>query len=168
MWCAQLRRRDLLRAAPLIDSWRWAGVPFYLRSGKCIAGDGDRGDGRAEALAAAAVRGTPRPNPGSPTTCASAVPPPGPSRSPRGSSCPARSTSATAGALPLRAPRRREAPYERCWATPWPATARSSPARTRWSRRGPSSIPTEASSPRARIQARDLGPKQANSILEPA
>jgi glucose-6-phosphate 1-dehydrogenase len=32
----RLRRRDLLRAAPFIDSWRWAGVPWYLRAGKCL------------------------------------------------------------------------------------------------------------------------------------
>ena len=40
-----------------IDSWRWAGVPWYLRSGKCLADDGHRDPRRAEAAAAAAVRG---------------------------------------------------------------------------------------------------------------
>ena len=39
-----------------IDSWRWAGVPFYLRSGKCLAQTGTEISGRAEAAAAAAVR----------------------------------------------------------------------------------------------------------------
>ena len=39
-----------------IDSWRWDGVPWYLRSGKCLAAS-LRGDGAAEAAAAAAVRG---------------------------------------------------------------------------------------------------------------
>ena len=38
-----------------IDSWRWAGVPFYLRSGKCLADDGDRDHGGVEASAAAVV-----------------------------------------------------------------------------------------------------------------
>ena len=32
-----LRRRDFLRPSALIDSWRWQGVPWYLRSGKCLA-----------------------------------------------------------------------------------------------------------------------------------
>ena len=44
-----------------IDSWRWAGVPFYLRSGKCLARSGDRDPGRAEDAAAAACSKTPRP-----------------------------------------------------------------------------------------------------------
>ena len=28
--------RDLRRAALHIDTWRWAGVPFYIRAGKCL------------------------------------------------------------------------------------------------------------------------------------
>ena len=37
-----------------IDSPRWAGVPFYLRAGKSLAGDGDGGRGRVQAAAALA------------------------------------------------------------------------------------------------------------------
>ena len=32
-----------------VDSWRWEGVPFYVRAGKCLEDDGHRGAGRAEA-----------------------------------------------------------------------------------------------------------------------
>ena len=28
--------RDLRRPAPAVDTWRWGGVPFYLRAGKCL------------------------------------------------------------------------------------------------------------------------------------
>ena len=33
----ELRRRDLLALRLFIDSWRWEGVPWYLRSGKYLA-----------------------------------------------------------------------------------------------------------------------------------
>ena len=39
-----------------IDSWRWEGVPWYLRSGKCLAETATRGPGGVEAAAAAAFR----------------------------------------------------------------------------------------------------------------
>ena len=32
----RLDDRDLCRAALEIDNWRWSGVPFYLRTGKCL------------------------------------------------------------------------------------------------------------------------------------
>ena len=34
---ARLAHRDLRGAAPSVDNWRWAGVPFYLRTGKRLA-----------------------------------------------------------------------------------------------------------------------------------
>ena len=39
-----------------VDSWRWAGVPFYVRAGKHLAVDGDRSVGRAQASAADGVQ----------------------------------------------------------------------------------------------------------------
>ena len=30
-----------------VDNWRWAGVPFFIRAGKALAGRGDRGAGRS-------------------------------------------------------------------------------------------------------------------------
>ena len=33
----RLRHRDVHRAAAEIDNWRWAGVPFYCRTGKRMA-----------------------------------------------------------------------------------------------------------------------------------
>ena len=35
-----------------IENWRWSGVPFYIRTGKLPAGDGDRGAGRLQRPAA--------------------------------------------------------------------------------------------------------------------
>ena len=69
-WCAAstpatAKEKDVARNSDVetfcalrlfIDSWRWEGVPWYLRSGKCLADNGDRGAGAAEAAAAAAVR----------------------------------------------------------------------------------------------------------------
>ena len=37
-----------------IDNWRWAGVPFFIRTGKQLADQGDRGAARVQAPAAAA------------------------------------------------------------------------------------------------------------------
>ena len=77
-----------------IDSWRWEGVPWYLRSGKCLA----------ETAAEVIVQLKPppqrlfadsAPRPGRPTICAFAFLPTPPSRSLLASSAPARSSSAT-------------------------------------------------------------------------
>ena len=35
-----------------IDSWRWDGVPFFIRAGKCLPAHDDRGAGHAPAAAA--------------------------------------------------------------------------------------------------------------------
>ena len=42
----------------LVDSWRWSGVPFYLRTGKALAASRRTGDARPERHAAGAL---PRP-----------------------------------------------------------------------------------------------------------
>ena len=34
--CAGLDHRDLRRLRLEIDNWRWSGVPFFLRTGKCL------------------------------------------------------------------------------------------------------------------------------------
>ena len=39
-----------------IDTWRWAGVPFFIRAGEGNADDGDGGDGRSRAAALAGAR----------------------------------------------------------------------------------------------------------------
>ena len=40
-----------------VDSWRWQGVPFIVRAGKCLARDADRGHGGTEAAAAGRLPG---------------------------------------------------------------------------------------------------------------
>ena len=47
-----------------IDSWRWAGVPWYARVGKALAPGGHRGGDRVAVAAAAAVRRGGRTDPG--------------------------------------------------------------------------------------------------------
>ena len=49
-----------------IDSWRWDGVPFFIRAGKSPADDHDRGDGDAQAARRSAACARARR-----TTCAS-------------------------------------------------------------------------------------------------
>ena len=39
-----------------VDTWRWGGVPFYIRTGQVPAGDRDRGPRRDEAAAAVGLR----------------------------------------------------------------------------------------------------------------
>ena len=40
-----------------IDNWRWSGVPFFIRTGKLLAGDADRAATRVQAPAAPRLRG---------------------------------------------------------------------------------------------------------------
>ena len=44
----RLRRRDLRRPQFEIDSWRWAGVPWLMRTGKTLPVDRHRGGGRVQ------------------------------------------------------------------------------------------------------------------------
>ena len=77
-WCAASTRATATRpasptdskvetfvAAKLeIDSWRWAGVPWYARVGKALAAVGDRSGHRVAVAAAPAVRRGRRADPG--------------------------------------------------------------------------------------------------------
>ncbi len=97
-----------------IDSWRWAGVPWYLRSGKCLPETAFEILGRAEAAAAATVCRLLARRRTRPTTFASGSPPRLRSPSPRASSAQARSSSATSvSSLLLDIQPNEEAPYER-------------------------------------------------------
>ena len=140
-----------------IDSWRWEGVPWYLRSGKCLA----------ETAAEVLVELKPPPQrlfaDSAPATGRAnylrfRLSPAPPSPWPLASSAQARSSSATSGnSTWSKNSREKNRPTSGSWATPWPATARSSPARTRlrppgrWSSQ--SLRPTTGSA----LQARQLG-----------
>ena len=143
------------RASPSAPTWRPSarcacssirgagqGVPWYLRSGKCLAENGGRGDRAAEGRRRSACSPIRRRRTAAPTTCAFACRPTPPSRSPRASSAPARSSSATsASSIWSTNARSKNRPTSGCWAMRWPATVRCSPARTpsrppgRWSSR---------------------------------
>ena len=141
-----------------IDSWRWEGVPWYLRSGKCLA----------ETAHEVLVQLKPPPQelfadsrrrPAGPTMCASGFRPVPPWRWPRASSGRGRSSSAISENFTCsKNSTERNRPTSGCWATPWPATARCSPARTRsrppgrWSSRSSKTHHRDMS-----LQARHLG-----------
>ena len=115
-----------------IDSWRWAGVPWYLRSGKCLAVHRGRGPGGAEAAAAAALRRLGDGDRLGQLCALQVVPKLGRcarrSRQARGEGVRRRSARALPG---RRAAGSRNRPMNGSWGTPWPATERSSPARMR-------------------------------------
>ena len=124
-----------------IDSWRWQGVPWYLRSGKYLAATAAEVDRAIEAAAAAAVRrfgADRRPRQ------LSALPPVAEAR--RGPCRPRQARGKGIRRRPARAlsasmnSRERKHPTSGSWATPWPATARCSLARTRSKPPGPWSI----------------------------
>ena len=146
-----LRRRDFLRLRLFIDSWRWEGVPWYLRSGKYLA----------ETATEVLVELKPPPQ----GLFADSAPPTG-----RANYLRFRLSPSSAIALAARVKRagkefvgdqrelywsknsrERNRPTSGSWATPWPATALSSPVRTRsrppgrWSSR--SSRPTTGPAP---------------------
>ena len=128
----ELRRRDFLRPAAfhrLVALGGGAVVPALRQiSGR----NGRRGPGGAEAAAAAAVRRLGAGGPAGPTICASGSPPTPPSPSPLASSAQGRSSSATSESSTWsKSSRERKRPTSGSWATPWPATERSSPVRTR-------------------------------------
>ena len=114
-----------------IDSWRWEGVPFYLRSGKYLAetvtevlvelktppqrlfADSAPTTGRANYLRF-------RVSPVSAIALAARVSVPGTS-----------SSAINGSSICSKSSRTRKRPMSCCWATRWPATERSSPARMR-------------------------------------
>ena len=148
----EVRRRDLLRPAPLHRLVALAGRPVVPALGQVPERHGGRGPGRAEAAAAEALRRLGAGAAAGPTTCASGSPPAPPSPSPPASSARARSSSATSESSTCsKSSRERKDPTSGSWTTPWRATERSSPVRTRsrppgrWSIR--CSRPTIASAP---------------------
>ena len=76
-----------------IDSWRWAGVPWYLRSGKYLPETATEVVVELKPPPQTAFRRLSADNRPSPTTCASGSPPTRPSRSPLASSSQERSSS---------------------------------------------------------------------------
>ena len=126
-----------------IDSWRWEGVPWYLRSGKYLA----------ETATEVLVELKPPPQrlfadcgarrSAGPTICASGSRRFRPSPSPPASSAPGRSSSATsANSIWSKNSRARKRPMSGSWATRWPATGRCSPARMRLRPPGRRSTPS--------------------------
>ena len=162
-----LRRGDLLRAAPVDRLVALGGGSVVPALRQVPARDGHRDHRRAQAAAAATVRGLLAGSAARPTTCASSSRPMPPSPSPPGSSAPARSSSATSvnSSCSIRNPMRRS-PTNGCSATPWRATARCSPARTRSRPPGrssiPSSPPTTGRTPTSRAPGE---PKQADKLI---
>jgi glucose-6-phosphate 1-dehydrogenase len=163
------RGSDVETFCPLrlfIDSWRWEGVPWYLRSGKCLAATA------AEVVVELKPRHKgcstiPRRPPGGPIICASGSLLTPPLRLPRASSSPARSSLAiSANFTCLKSKQGRKHPTSGCWVTPWPAMARFSPARTR--SRPPWVVvdPVLDTHPRAlRYRPGSWGPKPADALI---
>jgi glucose-6-phosphate 1-dehydrogenase len=140
-----------------IDSWRWEGVPWYLRSGKCLAetatevlvelkpppqrlfADSAPATGRANYLRF-------RLSPNSAVALAARV---------------KRAGKEFVGdqreLYLLEEQRERKRPTSGFWATPWPATARSSPVRTRLRPPGRWSIQSLRPTTGLALQARQLG-----------
>ena len=119
-----------------IDSWRWAGVPWLLRAGKCLPTTA------AEVLvrlkrrrkSCSTIRPSTRP---APTTFASSCSRSRRSRSRRASSGRAGASSASsASSTCAKTSPARSSPTSGCSATRWPATARSSRIRRRSRRPG--------------------------------
>ena len=112
-----------------IDSWRWAGVPWYLRSGKFLA------DTATEVL----VELKPPPQQlfadSAPSTSRTnylrfGSPPVPPLLLPRASNLQARSSSANSGSsISAKKAQERNYPSNPCWERQWPAMERSSPVR---------------------------------------
>ena len=155
------------RSAPcrlFIDSWRWQGVPWYLRSGKYLA----------QTATEVLVELKPPPQ----RLFADSAPiagrndylrfqlsPPPSSRSPRASSALARSLSATSASsrLPtsIRASNRR---MPGCSVTRWRATALCSQERTRSRPPGPPSPQCSTRLHRSSYERGGWGPKEADAL----
>ena len=114
-----------------IDSWRWAGVPWYLRSGKRLAETRTRNPGPVEAASQDLFADSGR-RPAAPTIFVSGFRPVPQSPSPPASSGRGRSSSAISGnSTWSKSSPERNRPTSGYWATPWLATERSSHGRTR-------------------------------------
>ena len=114
-----------------IDNWRWSGVPFFIRAGKCLPQQGERGERRLRA--AAEARRSARASAGIERAD-------GPDRarnqdrgcaSTRRRRARRRSSPPTSRSCSKRSPARTPSPTSGCSATRSPAGPNSSPARTR-------------------------------------
>ena len=128
----ELRRRDFLRPAAFHRLVALGGGAVVPALRQIPARNGDRGAGGTEAAAAEAFRRLSADDRPRPTICASGSRPVPPSPSPLASSAQGRSSSATSESSTWsKNSRERNRPTSGFWATPWPATERSSPVRTR-------------------------------------
>ena len=145
-----------------IDTWRWAGVPFYIRAGKCLPAtaprcwcscrpppqalfdDSQPRDGRANYVRFSCSRRRPW-------------------RSGARQAAGRGLRRRAARALPVRGrARARARPTSACSATRWPATARSSRARTRSRRHG-----RRRSDPRRHAARAAVCPRHAGARARP-
>ncbi len=121
-----------------IDSWRWAGVPWYLRSGKYLAETAteilvELKSPPQRLFADSAPSSRPGQLPALP-----ALPQLPPSRSPLASSSQGKNSSGSSeNSTCSKISREKKRPTSGFWATPWLAMERSSPARTRSRPPGP-------------------------------
>ena len=150
-----------------VDSWRWEGVPFYVRAGKSLAMTVHRGDGRAQEPAAGGVqRAAPRDGqlralPAQPEVAIAL----GARAKQPGEGMVGRAGRAVRG---RREPEQRRTPRgsattSACSATRWPATRRSSRGRTSSRRPGPSSIRSSTGQgPMYEYEPGTWGPPQAD------
>ena len=156
----ELRRGDLLRAAALHRLVALGGRAVVSALRQISARHRDRGAGGAEAAAAEALRGL-APKTGRANYLRFRLSPTRPLRWPRASSFRGRSTSASSESfICWKNSRERRRPTSGCWATPWPATARSSPARMRWRPHGRWSTRCSRTTTGLALQARQLGPER--------
>ena len=140
-----------------IDNWRWSGVPFFIRAGKCMPAEDERGHGRLQAAAAARRRRRQAPRTEQTDGADRA-----PARD-RGSASSRRRREWRPMSPPTwwccsrRPPARTPSPTSGCWATRSPAAPNSSPARTRSRRPGGSSSPCSKNRGRSTPTSRESG-----------
>ena len=124
-----------------IDNWRWAGVPFFIRAGKAMAGAGHRGADRLQARTPEPAVRLPTPSP-TPDELVLRIDPdagrrPGDSGQEAGRSDDTRTVDLVAGVRRGSWAKPRS-PTSGCWPTRCAATPATSPARTASRRPGAS------------------------------
>ena len=149
-----------------IDSWRWAGVPWYLRSGKCLAETAHEVLVELKPPPQELFADAERRQPVAPTICASGSPPVPRSPSPLASNGQGRISSATSENSTWSKNRQaRNRPTSGSWATPWPATERSSHVRTRLRPPGRWSSQSLQTTPRPSPTSLAVGGRKRLTIL---
>ena len=117
-----------------INSWRWRGVPFFIRAGKSLPHDGNRGGRQAAAAlsdllcgsAAGQLRALPYQRRAGDRDW----------RLDQDRRRPVAGMPDRADCRPGMRRRRRCCPTRNCWATPWPGTRPGLPAKITWRRHG--------------------------------